>query len=206
MRHIEAEDLAREMFTTVAEVTLADSTWNYFGYKGRPRRGKIFLRFVDKQALEEEDFLLREFMVVTLVEMSSSIRDAISADLISSIVARTVELLIDGLDPSTPFWSVFRFPSREAAQRYFQKGMTEYLELNDLQERMKLFSSRMTDVVPTKQRGIWMFGVAQLFTSSPVSSLYSRMMDLLDGSSIIGQVALQDDLYINLVEHSLGLE
>jgi hypothetical protein len=70
----DVNDVVEALSTVVAHVMVDDTLWRVFGYKSRPKRGAFFRRFVDKQKLEIEDFILRELLVLALNDVMRAVR------------------------------------------------------------------------------------------------------------------------------------
>lgn len=59
----------------IPRALLDNEYWKIFGYKSRPKRGKIFRRFVDRSELAKEDFLEKELMILSMIDVIKAIKD-----------------------------------------------------------------------------------------------------------------------------------
>lgn len=63
---------------TVAALSLTpialDEFWQLFGFNRRPRRGRLFRRFVPRRKLDFEDRLFAEFLALAMVDVAATLR------------------------------------------------------------------------------------------------------------------------------------
>src|SRR4030095_2701798 len=111
---IEAKVLSEVLAGMVAGGVLNEWIWKVFGFKRRPRRGQFFDRFVDPGVLAEERFLKQELLLVALVMVKQSLLALLPFEMAVAVLARVVELMVDGERLSEEAWRAPSFPSREA--------------------------------------------------------------------------------------------
>jgi hypothetical protein len=65
--------LAAQAFTPI----LADELWQDFGYEKRPRHGKFFNKFFDKDKLAVEHFIVREMTALAFLDIVAAVRNVV---------------------------------------------------------------------------------------------------------------------------------
>jgi len=53
---------------------LDNEYWKLFGYKSRPKRGKLFKRFVDDKKLTKETFIEKELLILSIIDVVKAIK------------------------------------------------------------------------------------------------------------------------------------
>lgn len=93
---VEVEAVARELAFGVFQSVLHDQQWRTFGFRGHPRRGRMWDRVISNDRLALETFLLREFGIVAIAQTTRTIKQRLAPDWTTLIVARVLSsLLID---------------------------------------------------------------------------------------------------------------
>ena len=96
----DAEEIAQMIWVVHDRIADIDEIWKLFGYKKRRRSGTIFRVFATSQTLAEEDFLLQELSIIGLARAVRLIGDVFEDNLRVTIMARSLELFVDGVKPS----------------------------------------------------------------------------------------------------------
>lgn len=58
----------------IAHAMMDDRNWQMFGFKSRPKRGKIFDRFISDARLAKEKFVLRELLLFSMTDIIQAIK------------------------------------------------------------------------------------------------------------------------------------
>ena len=58
----------------IAKASLDDEHWKIFGFKSRPKRGRAFDKFIDKNKLAKEDFLMKELFLLSTIDVIQAIK------------------------------------------------------------------------------------------------------------------------------------
>lgn len=58
----------------VARTMLDDQNWQMFGFKSRPKRGKVFDNFISDARLAKEKFVLRELLLFSMTDIIQAIK------------------------------------------------------------------------------------------------------------------------------------
>lgn len=163
---VNANDFASIMTGTAFGAVLEDDLWQMFGYKRRPRRGHWFNRFVKEDKLVKENFLARELTLVSLARLIPPLRKLPEIEKSIAVVARILEMVVEGERPSTQIWKVsMGFPSKDAAIDFFMAGLARYCGTT-VEECGPIFVERMMEVVDENSKAIWLLGAARLFSGS----------------------------------------
>lgn len=152
-----AEDLARSIARAVAQLALHEWQWKAMGFKGPPRRGKWFNRFVSAERLAQETFLLREFAVASLAMGVGAIREVQSDELARRVQARVIDLLVG----TEGIWDAFRYHSPEEFCEYLIDGVGQYP--NDPDSAVPVFAKRAHTAEGNPFRPAWLVGIARIF-------------------------------------------
>ena len=62
------------LISFIADSVVSDHNWKFFGFKRRPKRGTFFNRFICESKLKKEQFLTREFIMLSTCDVVSSIK------------------------------------------------------------------------------------------------------------------------------------
>lgn len=71
------EDTAMYLAVQASTPILSDDLWKDFGYPRRPRRGKSFDRFMDKDELAVEHFIVREITALAFLDILAAVKEAL---------------------------------------------------------------------------------------------------------------------------------
>src|SRR3989339_1358177 len=50
--------------------------WKLFGYKSRPKRGKLFKKFIEKSKLVKEEFIEKELLLLSFIDVIEAIKSS----------------------------------------------------------------------------------------------------------------------------------
>ncbi len=181
---------------------LHDGNWSLFGFRGRPRRGRIFRRFLNPQTLAYQDSLFRELLLLVLFRYGHTIQSLVSADAYSMIFARSLEFVVDG--PTGDLWRPL-FSSRTGALCFFSDGLHQYAA-SASDGPMNIFTRRMLPAVPRKVTGKWWVGVAKLSLGLDRSTAVfeKSCQDRLKERHIQEDVVFADTTYPDIVYRAFG--
>ena len=122
-----AASVANRLFLTAVGFGMGDALWKAFQYKGRPKHGILVNRLRPERKVAKEHFLFKEFVLVTLVLTARAVCQPVRKPGGEGILARVIELLIDGPPDLKETWREFSFPSRSEAVRFYREGLSAYL-------------------------------------------------------------------------------
>lgn len=154
----------------IARSALDDRHWRVFGFKKRPRRGRLFLRFVAAPMLERETVLLRELMAADFANVFNWAIQCNDFAHRTSFLAKLLEYCVDGT--GEPLWPVFRFPSRRDAIDFVSHACDAY-RAAEREERMHIFLKRYAEALSQPVPKEWLVGTAWLFAHPESSLLYT---------------------------------
>lgn len=174
----------------VAECILRQEHWRAFGYRRRPRRGKLFDVFVGSNKLRQERVLIRELWAAALGRVFYWALQNKAFDHRVHFVARLINLCIDGIDEE-PLWPTFRFLTPDDALDFLEQACCDYGSCGEDSDFSKVFLQRCIACLHTQPSSTWIFGAAWLF-SSP-NSLFMSIIPALDNT-----VAQNQDSDINI--------
>lgn len=150
----------RSTFAIVTQSVLDDAHWRAFGYRRRPRRGKIFLRFANELRLDRETALLHELWATSFGTMFCWVIQADRFKHRVTFIAKLMEYCVDGL--GEPLWSPLRFLSRREAIDYLVRACCDYANANE-DDRANMFLERCLRSMSGDLPKEWLAGVAFLF-------------------------------------------
>lgn len=162
-----AEEIAEGLAIAASKVLMDDYTWKYFEYNGRPKRGRIFNEFIDKEELKKETFLLREFFTCAIASALEPLYKSnnISRDLYVAIGHRTIDLTLS----QDLIAEAFRFDNNDDAYNYLVSSLNDYL-FKDYDDFSRIFINRVRNTFSPDTREIntfiskWSISAAFLFT------------------------------------------
>lgn len=198
---MQIEQFAGSVIGVSVEIFKSPVLWRSFGYTSKPTRGAFFERFVNPQKLARERFLKREFLVLALEKQTRWIRDRLEHSTAIAVVARALEILVDGLTPSDRLWNAHSFDSANAARSYYIEALSAYLSTPP-RHHDEIFVRRMSGVVDGSQKGRWLVGMAQMFTAleSPIPHIYANLDEVASGLELEGGVQLRDRTFLDTTE------
>ena len=199
---VSAETVAVHIAGQALANALDDGNWRLFGFRGCPRRGRIFRRFLDPQTLAYQDSLFRELILLVLFRYGHTIQSLVSADGYFMIFARSLEFVVDG--PTGDLWRPL-FSSRTGALCFFSDGLHQYAA-SASNESMNIFTRRMLPAVPRKATGKWWVGVAKLSLGLDRSTAVfgKSCHDRLKERRIQEDVVFPDTTYPDIVSRAFG--
>ena len=202
---IAANDFATELAAFLARIWLDDWVWRCFGFKRMPRRGSLWNRFVDPERLSQEQFLLQETLVVLITELARALREIVPEPLNRTILAKCIELLVDGERGNEEVWRSYRFASRQAAQQYIAEGIKSYRRAGR-SDYSKEFVQRMTVAVNEKTRNRWIVPAAKLFTEmeSPIVNFFQVVNEGYHEYEVTGRISLRDGTNFDIATEGIG--
>ncbi len=100
---------------------MKDENWRTFGFKGRPKRGLVFNRFINKSTLAAEKFMFKEMILLSIIDVIEAIKhknlpDDIKFMLILSVLAKTF----------IPLFHAEIFNNSTELIKFIQTGYEEY--------------------------------------------------------------------------------
>lgn len=119
------------LFGWIVHCVNAHSLWKTFGYRLHPRHGAFFNRLRSKAKVGDEQFLWKEFQLVAFVQATKSVYQHLIPKHAELVVARIIELLVDGLPSVTPPWQLFDFSCREDCANFYRDGILQYLNAEE---------------------------------------------------------------------------
>ncbi len=161
----------------VAQSVLDHSHWRAFGYRRRPRRGKIFRILVPAKRIERETVLLQEFWAASFARVYCWALERKDFRYRVEFIARLLDICIDGLDEA--LWSTLRFPTARDATNYLLSACQDYGN-HDHSEHPRIFVNRCISHLNQRLPRRWLAGAAWLFTSS--NSLITAIIPALNAS------------------------
>lgn len=194
MAQIDAEALALRLIGGIAHGILNDSMWKAFGFKGVPRRGSLFNRFVDPQKVLKEKFLSREFAVVGLTLSARSAKTHLDRVWAPVIVSRLFSYC------SVEFLSGLMFDSFDPCIQYLEDGVRQFAPANPTQYG-ELLLERMERLVGIRSSGIDFHGCSLIMT--PSHSIFPAMVaisrEVCRDMEPVGKVLIDPDKQLRTV-------
>jgi hypothetical protein len=182
----------------IINLGLEDVFWTSFQFKERPKHGSFFNRFRSKPIVMEEEFLFKEFILVGLVEASRSIYKNIEPHLSENLVARLLELLVDGLpEDSRPTWQLFHFVSRTESIKYFIDGSLLYLN-EEPKNEAHVFVNRFRSLDGDISTPVFLSGVTYMFVQQ-IPLLRDALDKLIISEPVKQGTQVSDCKFINVV-------
>jgi hypothetical protein len=173
------EEQCQSTCAIIAESAIDNTHWKAFGYRRRPKRGKLFRRFVPAETLRQETFLLQEFWAASFARISFWALMQKHFQYRVEFIARLMELCIDGVEES--LWPTLRFESAHNAVSYLKRACLMYCS-HDISEHDQVFIERCTALLKQEIPPAWHYG-ATWFFSHP-DSLITTIIPALDTSGI----------------------
>lgn len=173
------EQQCKSTCAIIAETTIDNTHWKAFGYRNRPKRGKLFNRFVSPEKLKYETVLLQEFWAASFARIFywALLRNHFQFRI--EFVARLMEICIDGLEQ--PLWPILKFKAIDDAVNYLTSSCSMYGK-HDLSEHDQVFVERCTMQLKQEIPPAWLHGAAWFF--SHPDSLITTIITALDKSGV----------------------
>lgn len=115
-----AKEFVSCLLTYSARLILDDYFWQLFGYKKTPRRGSWFNKFINRNKLNQEIFLLRELFIVSLCTSVKSFYN-----LSNDLQYRLLNNLLENFLHQSGIVGAFHFNTLHEAFLYFQDGIND---------------------------------------------------------------------------------
>ena len=202
---LDAEEFAQALLPLISKVMLDRWLWRAFGFRGHPRRRRIWEHFVAAERLADERFLLREFAVVAFDRVIRSTANLELGIARLPVLARVYELLVMGVRPDEPFWPALSFASADHCARYFAVGLEKYQH-----SEYASFTSTFLVRAPTQPNSVklgkWAVGAAAIFSTStsPLPWIATSVGEIAQGRAIIGTPQLAQDAFMHLLRGAIG--
>jgi len=132
--------------------------WKLFGYKSRPKRGKIFKGFVNKSKIAKETFIEKELLLLSLIDIVEAIK-------ISNLSEEEKILYLTGIlsELFTPLHKSGFFENDDDFFEFTKKGLIDY-KGNDI---LSAFPKRAKQSLNQDQMKSIHSGVLLLLALSP---------------------------------------
>ncbi|MEK7761207.1 MAG: hypothetical protein AAB433_06485 [Nitrospirota bacterium] len=75
----DVNDISLYLSALACSAAIKEELWRSFGYKRRPRHGKFFLRFLNKEKLAVENFILREATALAFIDVLAGIKQNVAS-------------------------------------------------------------------------------------------------------------------------------
>jgi hypothetical protein len=188
-RTLQADRCADLLCAAVLQCVLDDQMWRNFGFKGRPRRGSFWDRFIDKDRLTVERFLVREFTVVALASTARALCAHPDAGVTGALLARVFDRIVGKPDMRKPLC----FTHLQEAIDYLLEGASAYLCTAQGNWGVT-FLNRAPSPADTKLSAGLFTGAAMLLlpTHSLFPHVFAAALSLLQASSIEGMVSIPE--------------
>lgn len=201
-----AERLTAALFPSITTVLLDDETWRLMGFSGRPRRGRVFHRFVEPKRRALEVFYTRELAIVTYAQVARAVLSRYSRNVANQILARFLEFIVDGPNQNDELWRCYDFAARNDALSYLAEGIGCYLSAGD-DFSVVVFRRSQSFLYSKKWQISFMLGCARMFTVFGMQTLSAATEAVLDQFPVRGDVVcarVRDPAFIRLVERLPG--
>ncbi len=184
------------LLAMVLDCGIGDDLWKSFKYGGRPKVGKLFVRFRPKEKTAQEDFLFAELILIGASLACRSLYRNLPMELSRKVVARLMQLLIDGY-PDLATWRLMHFPSRDGAAKFFHDGLLRYLGKN-VQDGASVFIDRFTSLCgPINPR--FLVGSAYMF-AGPIPRLLGLFDEAVKDNDSSVDLGSESDEWVSYVE------
>lgn len=157
----------RSAFMIVCHGVLDDANWRPFGFRRRPRRGRVFDHFVPRKRLEKETVLVQELWGAFFAQISYWITQRQDFSFRVEFLARLFEFCLG--DDTSPLWPSIRFISSSEAIEFLRDASRDYF-LVAPSDHASVFVKRCGDRLAQDLPKVWMLGAAWLF-AHPASML-----------------------------------
>lgn len=151
---------------------LDDYFWQLFGYKKTPRRGSWFNKFINKYRRNQEVFLLRELLIVSICLSVKSFYN-----LSNELQYKILHNMLENLLPKTGVAGAFCFNTLGEAYQYFEDGIYEYLD-TDTEHFQILFMARGTKILNDNFNSGWIVGMIRMQTDMNLPNILKDKFDM----------------------------
>lgn len=159
--------------TIVAQSVLDDAHWQAFGYKRRPRRGKLFRGLVGTSKLKRETTLTHELWTASFAAIFCWALTARQYNHRVAFIAKLMEYRVDRL--GEPLWTPLRFEIRRDAIEFLQRACCDYAGV-DQNDRGWVFLEGCFAPMTQQPPKEWLVGTAFLFAHSNSFALISGLV------------------------------
>ncbi len=181
------ETCAKRLSAGILQSVIYDQQWRTFGFKHRPRRGRMWDRFVEKERLKVEYFLGREFAIIALALTCRSVKECFEYDWGVPIIARMFSILVG--EPAV--LHSFHFDTIEEGVSYFERGAKCYLR-SELDEWQGILLKRTPKLEQKKYQAGMFLGTALIM--EPTHSIFPHVAtasrNICSATPLVGQVML----------------
>lgn len=153
--------------------------WRAFGYRKRPRRGKVFDSLISPKKLERETVLLREFWAASFGRAFYWAFHQKQFQYRIDFVARLMDFSIDGI--SQPLWPALSFITVNDAVNFLINACQGYGS-TDSKEHGNIFLQRCRSHLDQDLPMQWVLGSAWLFTHT--NSLIATIIYALNTTGV----------------------
>ncbi|MDF1543933.1 MAG: hypothetical protein P1R58_02385 [bacterium] len=193
------DELARHISANILQSVTDDVTWIFLGYKRRPKRGKLFRRFVSKEKLWLEDSIKRELFLSTWIEYWDILGNLLSIEVHTRINAYILAMFIEEHRSVGRLYKFFQIPDETTAVDFVCQGLVQYA-CADKPGRTKLFLERISDRVTNRATlARLVTGTAKYYTYWP-QSIRIALENYVSESSLTGDIEVIDPRFIRLIE------
>ena len=116
-----ADECARHLALGVLQSVIHDDQWRLFGFRGTPRRGRVWDRFINQDRLAFETFLRQEFVVVALAAVCRSIRRGLARQWAAPVLGRVLSVVI-----ARDIRDALHLTTAQAALDFLEGGVQPY--------------------------------------------------------------------------------
>jgi hypothetical protein len=159
----------------VTGCVLRHEHWRAFGYRKRPKQGKLWDLFVSLHERERREILGRELWAAAVGNVFYWALKHKSFDYRIHFMARLMSLCVDGIDK--PIWPAFQFHTSHEALDFLQRACFDYGCSRVYVDFGKVFLQRCKAGLSTRLPANWLVGAAWLFSHS--DSLFTCIIPAL---------------------------
>jgi hypothetical protein len=163
----------------VAQCLLDDTHWRAFGYRRRPRRGRLFRRVISTEKLERETVLMQELWAASFSRVFYWAHRRGQFAFRIDFIARLFELCVDGIDQ--PIWPTLRFHTVDNSISFLVKACRDYGG-TEIGNQPSLFLERAASYLTQELPTAWLVGPALLLANP--SSLFNGIIVALDQAGV----------------------
>ena len=182
MSYRSEEEIARALLGASTQLALHDWQWRVMGFDGCPKRGSLFNRFVARERLAREAFLIRELAIVGISEGQRIVREEVSGE----AARRVGAWIVWAWDNAEGIAASFRFERGSDFLGYFVQGLNAYATA-DAEVRLTVFLKRARGSLEDTCPASWLIGGARLFSEpgAPLLALSTHFRESLpDGPAV----------------------
>jgi len=151
---------------------------------------------------------LHELATLCLVQMARPVAHRYPAGVTSAVLAKAIEMLVDGPVPGSDLWAVMRFATRDDAIVYVIDGMRVYLPLSGIDLSHAFYDRAKPFLFREKWQVRFFAGAAFIFSDMGLGGLPAATARVLNSFPIEGtmvDVGIADQGLVNLVSAVIAL-